>query len=213
MATSTDGGIPAPIANPTANEHRTGGPQPNQERSAIPAYSPAAQRVGPAPLPPIKSITMWQGTLKWTEISAAGKEVEMLTHVMAGTAHHQYTYVRSQLRSITLTFSFDSFVETWPQTMKIVPTNEPVAPMADIHVWLQRHRPAFCTFRAQPYAVSDPAINQQNFKTLVRLLGMKNVVRSFNPLRTVHNVTVLVCDSSVDPSVWAATQRRSLFPH
>ncbi|KAF9463837.1 hypothetical protein BDZ94DRAFT_573836 [Collybia nuda] len=158
MATSTDVGNPTPMATPTMNEHRVENSQPNQGRTPLSSYSPAAQRVGLAPLPPIKSITMWQGTLTWVEMSTVGKEVEMSTYVMAGTAHHQYT-----------------FVETWPQTMRIVPTNEPVAAMADIHLWLQRHRPAFCTFRAQPRAVSDPVLNQQNFKTLVRLLGMKNV--------------------------------------
>jgi hypothetical protein len=99
MATS-DGSTPTPMEPPTVKEEQREAIQPDQARSNGGPSTIAIQRVGvtqappaaTAPLAAIKSITMWQGGLTWTEMSTTGKEVEMSTQVMAGTAHHQYTY-------------------------------------------------------------------------------------------------------------------------
>ena len=70
---------------------------------------------------------------------------------------------------------------TWPAVMSLTPAREQAAPTAMLHAWLRRHNGYL--FNVTPFQIGDNGSdNQENHRSLVRLLNDKNIVCSLSSL-------------------------------
>ena len=69
--------------------------------------------------------------------------------------------------------------------MSLTPTREQAAPTEMLHAWLRRHNGYL--FNVMPFQIGDNGSdNQENHRSLVRLLTDKNIVRDVSSLSIIY---------------------------
>lgn len=77
---------------------------------------------------------------------------------------------------------------TWPTTLNLTPSREPMATPGDIQNWAKSTKAMLCSFSPNPRS-GDPQINGQNLRSLIELLSQKRIVR---PLYFLLSASLLI---------------------
>ncbi|KAF8149812.1 hypothetical protein B0H34DRAFT_731258 [Crassisporium funariophilum] len=145
-ASHSMGALPPQMSTTSAN---------NSEATMGSGYNAAP---GPAPnsQQPSNMVAVWSGPLTWTGQGTLGKK-EVTTYVVASTSNPAASHA-----------------DTWPKTLSLMPTREPLVSAQDTQTWIKRWNPVICMLHVQPGG-PDSKTNQQNYESLVEVLTIRKV--------------------------------------